>query len=191
MLREANAKIPPMADLSRYIEALNVINGITGVVGFGLTIWAIVIAKGARKAAQEAREAALLAARRRSLIEELEYMRRLIHQVGTLIQQEEWHAVQMQTVEIVGACKSAMARWGDGLSEQTRNGVLTASTLLGSVAAKSSEYANRAVTTPEKNKLTSTHLRASGFVHDALGEAHRLDERDGMGNADTKRLRVR
>jgi hypothetical protein len=35
----------------------------------------------------------------------------------------------------------------------------------------------------EKNKLTSVHLRASGLIHTALGEARRLEERDGDNNA--------
>lgn len=112
------------------------------------------------------------------MIEDLEDVRRMIQQVGTLIQQEEWTAVHMQTVEIVGTCKSAMARWGDGLTIETRDGVVTAGNQLQSVAAKSSEYGDRELTLPEKNKLTLVHLRASGLIHTALGEARRLEERD-------------
>jgi hypothetical protein len=56
---------------------------------------------------------------------------------------------------------------------------MTAGTLLQSIAAKASEYGDRELTVPEKNKLTSTHLRASGLVRTALGEARRMEERTG------------
>jgi hypothetical protein len=172
-----------MADLSTYLPAIGIAGAIASVVGLGFTIYVLCVAKDARRAAEEAREAALSGTRKRSLIEDLEDLRRMIQQVGTLIQQEEWMAVHMQTAEIVGTCKSAMARWGDGLTIETRDGVVTAGNLLQSVAAKSSEYGDRELTMPEKNKLTSVYLRATGLIHTALGEARRLEERDGDNDA--------
>src|ERR1039458_651605 len=70
-----------------------------------------------------------------------------------------------------------------GLTDETRDGVMTADTLLQSIAAKASEYGDRELTVPEKNKLTSTHLRASGLIRTALGEARRLEERSGNNDA--------
>ena len=170
-----------MAETSKFV--LDIVGAIASVIGLGLTIYLLSIAKDALTAAEEARDAALLGTRQRSLIEDLEDVRRMVQQVGLLIQQEEWMAVHMQTEEIVGTCKSAMARWGDGLAEATRDGVATAANLLQSIAAKSSEYADRDLTMPEKNKLTTTHLRASGLIRAALGEARRLEERNGDNDA--------
>jgi len=172
-----------MADLSTYLPAIDIAGAIASVVGLGFTIYVLCVAKGAKKAAEEAREAALSSTRKRSLVEDLEDVRRMTQQIGNLIQQEEWMAVHMRTEEIVGTCKSAMARWGDSLPIKARDGVATAGSLLQSVAAKSSEYGDRELTMPEKNKLISTHLRASGLIHTALGEARRLEERDGDNDA--------
>jgi len=173
-----------MAEPSRFIEVVDVIGVLASVVGLGLTLYLLSVAKGARQAAEQAREAALSSARRRSLSEELENVRRMVQQVGNLLQQEEWLAVQMRTEEILGTCRAAMARWGDGLSVATRDDVLRAANLVKSIAQKSSEYGDRDLTPAEKNKLTSTHLTASGLIHVALGEAHRQEERDdnGTGN---------
>jgi hypothetical protein len=172
-----------MADINYYLPAIDIAGAVASVVGLGFTIYVLCVAKDAKRAAEEAREAALLGARKRSLIEDLEDIRRMVQQVGNLIQQEEWMAVHMQTEEIVGTCKTAMARWGDGLTAEARDGVISASNLLQSVAAKSSEYGNRDLAPPEKNKLISTHLRASGLIRTALGEARRREERNGGNDA--------
>jgi hypothetical protein len=175
---DSSAKIPAMADANYFIHAVDIVGAVASVVGLGFTIYVLSVAKDAKAAAEQAREAALSSARKRSLIEDLEDIRRMIQQVGNLIQQEEWMAVHMRTEEIVGTCKVAMARWGDGLSIEAGDGVVTAGNLLQSIAAKSSEYGERPLTPPEKNKLISTHLRASALVHTALGEARRLEERE-------------
>jgi len=172
-----------MADWNYLKPAIDVVGAVASVVGLGFTIYVLCVAKDARDAAEEAREAALSSTRRRSLVEDLEDVRRLVQQVGLLIQQEEWMAVHMQTEEIVGTCRSAMARWGDVLNGETKDGVVTAGNLLQSIAAKSSEYGDRELTLPERNKLTSTHLRASGLIRSALGEARRLEERNGDNGA--------
>ena len=100
-----------MADLNYYVPMVDVVGTVVSIVGLGFTIYVLWVAKGAKKAAEEARQAVLSGTRKRSLIEELEDVRRMIQQVGNLIQQEEWTAVHMQTEEIVGTCNAAMARW--------------------------------------------------------------------------------
>jgi hypothetical protein len=172
-----------MIDLNSFMPAIDIVGAVAGVVGLGFTIYVMSIAKDARQAAEDAREAVLSNVRKRSLVEDLENIRRMVGQVGSLIQREEWTAVHMRTEEIVGACKVTIARWGDGLDEDAKDGVGTASALLQSIASKSSEYGERELTLPEKNKLTSVHLRASGLLHTALGEARRLEERNAENDA--------
>jgi len=180
----SGARIPAVADLNNYLPAIDIVGAVASVLGLGFTIYVLRVARDAKSAAEAARDAALSAVRKRSLIEDLEDVRRMVQQVGNLIQQEEWMAVHMRIEEIVGTCKSAMARWGDALADETRTGVVTAGTLLQSIAAKSSEFGGRKLSPTEKNKLVSTHLRASGPINTALGEARRLEERNGQGNAD-------
>jgi hypothetical protein len=100
-----------MADFNNYLPAIDAVGAVASVVGLGFTLYVLSAAKDARTAAEEARESVLSITRKRSLVEDLEDVRRLVQQVGLLIQHEEWMAVHMQTEEIVGSCKSAMARW--------------------------------------------------------------------------------
>lgn len=166
-----------MADLTNYLPAIDIVGAAASIFGLGFTIYVLCVAKSAERAAEAARVAALSAVRKRSLVGDLEDVRRMVQQIGDLIQQEEWMAVRMRTEEIVGTCKSAMARWGDALRVETTDGVGTAATILQTIAARSSEFGSRELTAAEKKKLTTTHLNASGLIHSALGEARRLEER--------------
>ncbi len=173
-----------MADLNNYLPAIDIAGAAASVIGLGFTIYVLCVAKGAKRAAEGARVAALSMVRKRSLVEDLEDVRRMVQQIGDLIQQEEWMAVRMRTEEIIGTCKSAMARWGDALGAETKDGVGTAATVLQTIAARSSEFGGRELTAAEKKKLITTHLNASGLIHTALGEARRLEERTGNSNGD-------
>jgi hypothetical protein len=171
-----------MADPNSYLPAVDIVGAVASVIGLVWTIIIFFIAKSAKRLAKEARDAALSTTRKRSLIEDLEDVRRMIQQNGNLIEQAEWTALRMQTDEIVGMCKSAMARWGDGLPIKVKNGVLTAGTLLESIVERSFGCRDRALTPTERVGLNSIHARASGLVRTALGEARRREERDGTKN---------
>lgn len=75
-----------------------------------------------------------------------------------------------------------MTRWPDHLSEERKNDVLTAVQLMRSIAALSAELSRREPSSAETKKLTTTHSRASELINDALGEAHKGEERDGTNN---------
>ncbi len=182
--QRAGARIPAMADLNNYLPAIDIVGAAASVFGLGYTIYVLCVAKDAKRAAEAARDAALSAVRKRSLVEDLGDAVRMVEQVGLLIQRDEWMAIHMRTEEIVGTCKSAMARWGDALDDETRTGVMTATTMLQTIAGKSSEFGVRELTPAEKGKMVLTHLRASGLIHTALGEARRLEERNENNNAD-------
>jgi len=64
------------------IDWWTVTGTLAGVAGFGLSIWVLVVARGARDAAQAARTLA----QRRSLVEELEGAFQKVQQVGNFIQ---------------------------------------------------------------------------------------------------------
>jgi hypothetical protein len=152
-----------------------VIGTLASVFGLGAGIYVIIVARGAREAAQAARAFA----RKRNLVDELEGASQKIQQVGNFIHQEQWVAVRMRTEEILAACKVTLTRWPDQLSADRRNEVINASTLMRSIAMAIADPTNGQMTSQQKRKITDAHIRASGHINSALGEARRAEERDG------------
>ena len=151
--------------------ALNIIGVFASIGGLVLSFWVLHVAQGARRAAVEARNVA----RRKNLIEELEGSHRRIQQVGDLIQAREWIAVRIMATEILGSCRAMLTRWPDGLSEPRRNDLLNASRVVHSIADK---VGGAAEVDPDAHQLLSrAQLKAMGLINDALGEAHRKEER--------------
>ena len=150
-----------------------VIGTVASAIGLGVGVYVIFVAKGAREAA----EAARALARKRSLVEELEGASQKIQQVGQFIQQEQWLAVRMRTEEILSVCKVTLSRWPDHLSMERRNEVITASSLVRSIAMTAAECASGVLTPKQKRSMNDAHLRASEHISSALGEARREEER--------------
>lgn len=48
-----------MADATRFVEGIGIVGGAASVIGLAITVWVLVVAKGARKAAEDARTLAL------------------------------------------------------------------------------------------------------------------------------------
>jgi hypothetical protein len=163
---------------NRLMLMWTVIGTLASVIGLGVGLYVMVVARGAREAAQAARALA----RKRNLTEELESASQRIQQVGNFIQQEQWVAVRMRTEEILASCKLTLTRWPDNLSEERRNEVMNASTLLRSIVMTTAEFVDGQTTPQQKKKITDAHIRASGHIHSALGEALMEEERDGDVN---------
>ena len=144
-------------------------------MGLAVGIYVMVVARGARAAAQAARAMA----RRRNLIEELESASQKVHQVGTFIQQNEWLAVRMRTEEIQAACRVTLTRWPDQLSLERRNEVITASKLMSSVALVVAGAVREQLSAQQLQQIADAHIRASGHISSALGEARKEEERNG------------
>jgi hypothetical protein len=154
------------------------------VVGLGASFWAVLAASGAKKAAEKAATNALASARRRDLVEELANAEHKLQELGVFVEQEEWVGVRIRTAEILAICRSAMTRWSDDLIEDRKNDVLTAGQLVHSIATKSAEISGNAqISAADKKRLVATHLKASGLLNDALGEARRTNERNGDAHA--------
>lgn len=157
-----------------------VIGTAASVIGLGVSIYLITVARGAREAARAARASA----RRRHLIDELDGVFQKVQEVGSFIQHGEWMAVRLRAEEVHAACKLVLTRWPDQLSEERRNELMSASTLIVSIAKKAAGSADIQLTPGLKRKLTDTHLRASGHISSALGAARWAAERDGDRDAD-------
>jgi hypothetical protein len=144
------------------------------VVGLAISIVLIFITSGARKAAEEAKAATETAARKRGLVEELENINHKADQLGVLLQHEQWFAVQMRVQEVLAICSQILSRWPDGLSEEKRNDLLSASQLVRSIASR---LASKEFSPAERKKLVDTQLKVSTRISFALGEAKNAMER--------------
>lgn len=153
----------------------NLLGSIASIAGLGLSGWVLFVAKGARRAALAANRTA----RRRSLVEELESLSHKFQQVGILIQQEQWAAVQMWVDEVTATCRVILTRWPDHLSIDRRNDLMSATTLAASVTKVVVGTESGRYTPQMKRRLADTQIRASGHISGALGEARRKQERDG------------
>ena len=151
-----------------------VIGTLASVIGLGIGAYVIVVARGAREAAQ----AANALGRKRNLAEELESASQKIQQVGNFIQQGQWVPVRMRTEEILASCKVALSRWPDHLSESRKNEILSAASLMQSITLAVGSCTESEMTGPQKKKIRDAHIRASGHISSALGEARREEERD-------------
>jgi|CZKJ01.1.fsa_nt_gi hypothetical protein len=169
-----------MADQSHLVEVIDIAGGIASVLGLAIGVWVLIVATGAKRAAEEAR----VLTQRRSLIEDLEIVSHKLQQIGIFFQQQQWFAIQLRIDDVAAICRSAMTRWSDRLEEDTKNNVLTAVRLMRSIAEQATDLERRAPSPAEMKKIGKAHSNASGFINDALGEARRLEERQVTQNAD-------
>jgi hypothetical protein len=163
-----------------WLDLTGVVASIAGVI---ITLYTLRAAKGAREAAQAAARAAELTARRRNLVEELDDVSSKLQQLGHFLGQDQWIGVQIRTAEILSVCSAALKRWSDQLSEERRDEVLQATTLVHSIGTTSAKFsAQQLPTSTDRRRLADTHLKASQLLNGALGEARRREERGHRTN---------
>jgi hypothetical protein len=158
---------------------IDLLGALASGVGLIVSIRALQAAKGARVAAQQAAAAARETAIRRNLAEELDDISYKLQQVGHFLQLQEWIGVQIRIDEVLAVCVVVMTRWPDHLSEDHMNGIRTATSLIKSIAGQSAELSQRQLSAAERKRLTNTHLKASGLINAARGEARKEEERGG------------
>jgi hypothetical protein len=154
---------------------LDVIGTAASVAGLVVSLYVLRVATDAKEAAEAAQDLA----RRRNLAEELDDVSYKLQQLGHFLSTQQWVGVQIRIEEILAVCKMAMARWADHLSEEHMNDIRTAVTLIQSIAAQSAELSQNPLLPAQKKKLTYTHLRASGLINSARGDARKGEEREG------------
>lgn len=113
------------------------------------------------------------------MAEELDQAKKYIEEVGTFLQNKEWTAVRIRAQEVMTSCRLSLTRWPEGLSQERRSDILTASTLIRSIAELASDPAAGAFSNAKLKRLSSTQLEAAGLLSDALGEATNHAEQDG------------
>jgi hypothetical protein len=152
-----------------------IVGTLASLAGFGLGLYVLHVAKDARSAARDAR----VLARKRNLAEELGQAQRNIEQVGDYLNKREWMAVRIRAQETMASCRETLTRWPEGLSEERRNDLLSASSLLHSIADEAAAPDASDFKPAKLKRLSNTQLHAAELLSSALGEARNRAERDG------------
>jgi len=152
-----------------------IVGSLASLDGFGLGLYVLHVAKDARRAAREAR----VLARKRNLAEELEQARKNIELVGDYLNKKEWLAVRIRAQEIMTSCRESLTRWPDGLSEIRKNDVLSASSLVHSIADEAAAPDVSEFKLAKLKRLSNTQLQAAELLSGALGEARNRVEEEG------------
>jgi len=109
---------------------------IASVWGLGVSIYVLFVAKGARKAAEDARAAERL----RTALEEMEDAEEKCNQVGLFARVPKWELVQLRAEEVMSICRATNARWGEDPSlTETRNNLLLVAALMRSIIEEASK----------------------------------------------------
>jgi hypothetical protein len=95
----------------------NLIAGIASIVGLAISIWTLIVATGARKAAKEAREAV----RKGNAAEEFKYLSRIADEFLGHVEADQVPAAMMRARDLMSAISLAGHRYGRFLSVQGRN----------------------------------------------------------------------
>lgn len=148
------------------------IGDIATALGLLLTIWVLLVARRARRAADEARTAV----RQGNLADELENASRKIQQVGIFVMSQEWNTVRYVTDDVLAACQIARARLGHLLPPASQNKLLNTMEIVRSIAQQSSA---EDVSEARRRRISAAQLRASQLINEILGDARRIqDERE-------------
>lgn len=104
---------------------------LASVIGLGVSVATLVVAKKAKAAA----DAAKFEARRQNLVDEIQDAQKRVEQLGAYLSQQKWEIVHLKSQEVISSCSQILRRWGkDSLSERSRNHFLVAQQQAGSIA---------------------------------------------------------
>lgn len=143
------------------------------VAGLLISIWVLIIAQRARAAAEDARSAARL----KSLIEVLAEASSRVQQVGVCLTGQQWDFVQVLAGEVIAACSLVKERWGDSLTETSRENLLQVSSRARSIAGVAGEAHMRQLSKAELRQALDAQLILCELLNTILGEARRVEER--------------
>lgn len=101
------------------------------VIGVLVSIATLIVARSAKKAAEDAKAEA----RRANLADELKAAQEKAEQIGNYLSQQKWEIVLLRSQEVVTSCSQILRRWGaENLSESAKNNILLAQRQAGSIA---------------------------------------------------------
>jgi hypothetical protein len=137
---------------------------IASVWGLCISVYVLFIAKGARKAAEEA----VAIEKVRTVLELLEAASEKSTHVGLFARAGKWDLVQLRAEEIMTMCRAVVAEWGDNeLLKDSRNKLLTVATVMRSIVEESGKP-NVSIHT-----IVSAQLNATEKLSVVMGKAHK------------------
>jgi hypothetical protein len=104
------------------------------VWGLAVSFYVLVVARGARKAAEEARSAERL----RTALAGLEDAAAKCIEVGQFARNQKWDVVELRAQEVMARCRTTLAAWGDNPAlKESRNKLNEVATLMRSIIEES------------------------------------------------------
>jgi len=142
--------------------------------GLLIATYVLFVAKGAKRAAEDARARQ----RERTVVEELEEARSKIQQVGLFARNEKWDVVQLRAEEVLGSCRAAIARWGgDPITEEAKNRLISATTIVRSIAELAASSSVRDLNERQRRDIIRAQLEVTELLSTVLGQSRRVQER--------------
>lgn len=108
------------------------------VWGLGVSFYVYFVAKGAKKAAEEARSAERL----RTALAGLEDAAAKCIEIGQYARNQSWHVVELRAQEVMACCRTTLAAWGDNPAlKESRNRLNDVATFMRSMIEESCKAA--------------------------------------------------
>lgn len=146
---------------------------IASVWGLVLGFYVIVVATGARRAAEDAR----LRSRRQSPTEELEEARNKIQQIGHFLAAGNVDVVRIRAEEVLACCQSVLGRWeSDPAWKKSKNKLLSATEIIRTIAQQAATAGP--LDANEKTRTALAQLEASELLSAVLAGSRSLQERN-------------
>jgi hypothetical protein len=146
---------------------------LASIIGLGVSIWTLIVAKGAKKAAQDA----IRESRRQKLTEELQNAVYRVEQLGHHILLKKWEIAYIRAQEISSACSLVLRRWTDTLNEPSKDRILLAQSLAASIAKAAMKASGTEPSEQQMQRIVASQLRAFQLLSAEKGESLGVIER--------------
>jgi len=146
---------------------------VASVWGLAVGLYVLIVASGARRAAEEAR----LRSRRQSLTEELEEAKNKVQQMGHFLAVDNLAVVRIRGEEILASCQSVLQRWdNDPLWRKSKNKLLSATEIIRTIAEIAATKGT--LDADEKKQTAIAQLKASELLSAVLAGSRGLQEQE-------------
>lgn len=140
---------------------------IASVLGFFLSIYVLIVARGARAAAREA----VSAERFRTALGDVEDAAKKCGQVGLFAQQANWPLANLQATEVATLCRTTIARWeNDDDLEDSRNELLKVTTNMRTILEETDKPA------PDKTTILKAQRKSDDKLAAVVGRMKAREE---------------
>lgn len=145
------------------------------VWGLAIGIYVLVVATGARRAAEQARRKFDT----QSLAEEFEAATHKIQEIGHFLSVGNCEVVRIRAEEVSNTCQSTLGRWGnDPMRKRSKNNVILAARIMRSIAERAAAAPTNPFTQDESVETKAAQLRAGELLHTVLGELRGLQGKE-------------